>query len=149
MAAQRGATAAMKPLLPGLGLLAVAQLFAQQPSLPTFRGGIEIVRLDVSVTRGGVPVRGLSARDFIVSDNGVPQDVDSAALDQGPLDVQLALDTSGSVAGERLMHLLAAANGLLSALRAGDGAGLLTFSDTLRVRSRMTQDIASVRAALP
>jgi Mg-chelatase subunit ChlD len=54
-----------------------------------------------------------------------------------------------TAARERLTHLLAAANGLLSALRSGDGAGLLTFSDALRVRARMTQDIASVRAALP
>ena len=37
---------------------------------PAFRGGVETVRLDVSVTKNGVPVKGLTAADFTVSDEG-------------------------------------------------------------------------------
>ena len=57
--------------------LIVALLAAQAASAPqtTFRSGVEVVELDVSVTRGGVPVAGLTARDFALTDNGVAQDV--------------------------------------------------------------------------
>jgi VWFA-related protein len=101
------------------------------------------------VTKGGVPVRALAARDFVVTDSGVPQDVESVTLDQAPLDVQMVLDVSGSVSGDRLTNLLLAANGLLRALRPVDSAGLLTFADALRLRAPMTRDLALVRAALP
>ena len=46
----------------------------------TFRTGIEVVQLDVSVLRGGVPVVGLTARDFALTDNGIAQDVESVKL---------------------------------------------------------------------
>ena len=49
-------------------------------AVATFKSGVEAVRLDVSVMRGGQPVRGLLAEDFIVTDNGVPQRVESVAV---------------------------------------------------------------------
>jgi VWFA-related protein len=140
----------MKPLACALALVAAQQAVSPQaPAPPSFRSGIELVRLDVSVMRGGLPVQGLTARDFIVLDNGAEQEVDSATLDRVPLDVELVLDASGSVSGERLDHLLAASEGLLHALRTGDRVGLLTFSDVLQVRAGLTGDFAAVAAILP
>src|SRR5262245_61749954 len=72
---------------------------------PVFRSGVEVVELDVSVTRGGQPVAGLTAHDFALTDNGVLQVIDSVTLDQLPLSILLALDTSLSVAGDRLKPL--------------------------------------------
>jgi VWFA-related protein len=139
----------MKTLLSFIVLIsAEPALEMQQAAPPLFRGGIEIVRVDVSVTRNGVPVRGLTARDFVVTDNGVRQEVDTAALDQIPLSVQLVLDTSGSVSGLRLTHLIAAGHGLLSALRTGERAGLVTFSHDVRVRVGTTADLVAVRRVL-
>lgn len=136
-------------------LLSLIVLIGAQPALgirqarpPLFRSGIEIVRLDVSVTHNGAAVRGLTARDFVVTDNGVQQDVDTAALDQLPLSVQLVLDTSSSVSGLRLKRLIAAGDGLLSSLRSGERAGLITFSTDLRVRVGTTTDLVAVRRAL-
>jgi len=121
---------------------------SQQPA-PTFTSGVDVVRLDVSVVdRNGAPVRGLTAADFIVTDQGRRQEVQSLAVDQLPLSVQLVLDVSGSVSGRRLERLIAAANGLLTALRPGDRAGLVTFSHQLLAPIDMTADIAAVRAAL-
>jgi VWFA-related protein len=127
-----------------------ALLAAQAVSSPqtTFRSGVELVELDVSVTRGGVPVAGLTARDFNLTDNGVAQEVESVTLEQLPLSVTLVLDTSQSVAGERLQHLVQAGNGLTSALRDGDRAALITFSHAVDLRVPMTGDMASIRAAL-
>jgi len=140
----------MKGLV-ALGLLAaVAPVTGVQRSGPqtTFRSGIDVVQLDVSVLRRGIPVRGLTAADFIVTDNGAPQAVDSVIVDQLPLSVQLVLDTSGSVVGDRLKHLIAAGDGLVKALRPGERAGVLTFSQLLRVPVPSTTDLAQVRQAL-
>jgi len=114
----------------------------------TFRSGVDVVQLDVSVLRRGKPVRGLTAADFVVTDNGAPQAVDSVVLDQLPLSVQLVLDTSGSVVGSRLNHLIAAADGVVAALRPGEQAGVLTFSHLLRVPAPSTADLARVRRVL-
>jgi glycerophosphoryl diester phosphodiesterase len=64
-----------------LSYTATAVLIAQTPQTP-FRTGVEIVELDVSVTRGGRPVLGLQAADFTLVDNGVMQDVQSVTLDR-------------------------------------------------------------------
>ena len=108
----------------------------QQPA-PTFRSGVDLVRLDVSVVdRNGTPLRGLTAADFIVTDQGSRQEVQSVAVDRLPLSVQLVLDVSESVSGRRLERLVAAANGLLTALRPGDRAGLVTCRTCSSCRSR-------------
>ena len=140
----------MKRLLAAMTLVAATPLAAlhQQPPAPVFRGGIDVVRLDVSVVRSGKPVRGLTAADFVVTDNGVEQVVESVEVDQLPLSVQLVLDVSGSVYGDRLQQLIAAADGLVAALRPGEQAGVLTFSHRFHALVNMTPDLASVRQAL-
>ena len=114
----------------------------------TFRAGVAGVNLDVAVTRNGRPVRGLSARDFILTDGGVAQQIDTAALETLPLSVLLVLDTSGSVAGEKLASLVSASRSLVAALRPGDRISLLTFSDRVAVRVPLTADASAVSEAL-
>ena len=74
---------------------------------PVFKGGVDRVRVDALVTDGERPVIGLTARDFSVWDNGVPQSPDLLESG-GPVKVLLVLDISTSVAGERLEHLRSA-----------------------------------------
>ncbi|HTL03605.1 MAG TPA: hypothetical protein VL243_15325, partial [Vicinamibacterales bacterium] len=67
----------------GVGLtLALSHGVAQQPSapsadsLPSFRSGIDIVELDVSVLgKDRMPIRGLTAADFTVFEDGKPQPI--------------------------------------------------------------------------
>lgn len=120
--------------------------FAQAP---TFRTTVERVQLDVSATRNGRPVAGLGSGDFIVTDNGAVQEVETAVLVDLPLSVQLVLDTSGSVSGSRLQHLISASQGLLDALQPGDHAGLITFSAAVEIKATLTADIVSVKRLLP
>lgn len=115
---------------------------------PTFRTGVERVQLDVSVTRGGRPVAGLTAGDFTVTDNGVTQHIESAESEDGALSVQLVMDTSSSVSGPRLQRLIEASVGLLNALRPSDRAGLITFSTAVDVRVPLTSDIDRVKRAI-
>jgi VWFA-related protein len=140
----------MKRLIAAAILVAVGPVAAVQRPAPqaTFKSQVDIVQLDVSVLRHGQPVRGLTAADFVVTDNGAPQTVDSIVVDELPLSVELVLDTSGSVVGDRLKHLVAAADGLVQALRPGERASLLTFSDLLRVPAPPTTDLAEVRRSL-
>jgi VWFA-related protein len=131
-------------------LVIAALLAAQTLSAPqtTFRSGIEVVELDVSVTRGGVPVAGLTARDFVLTDNGTAQEVQSVTLEQLPLSVTMVLDTSQSVAGDRLQRLVQAGEGLMDALHPDDRAALVTFSHAVDLLVPMTGDTPSIRTAL-
>jgi Ca-activated chloride channel family protein len=113
-----------------------------------FRSSIEAVRIDVLVSAGGHPVRGLSSADFIVRDNGVPQSVDFVRLENMPLNVVLALDLSGSVTGARLADLRGAATAALESLDAKDRAAVITFSHAVAQRHALTSDRTSLHAIL-
>jgi Ca-activated chloride channel family protein len=129
-------------------LLSPPPLLSNLPQ-PTFRGGVDLVRLDVSVMHGGQPVRGLTAADFSIVDHGVTQRIESVTLgDDLPVSVMMALDVSGSVKGERLQHLVDAARGLVASLRPDDRAALVTFSRQIRTRVLLTHDHAALESAL-
>jgi VWFA-related protein len=107
-----------------------------------------VVQVDVSVMRGATPVPGLTAANFMLTDNGVPQDVTSVTLDRLPLNVMLVLDVSSSVAGEQLTHLIDAGQTLVRRLRPADRAALVTFSQQVRLEVPLTTDVAAIARAL-
>jgi VWFA-related protein len=129
------------------------------PQQPTFRVNIDLVSVDVLVTRGGRPVPGLTATDFQVRDNGVLQHIDTVSegalqanhsirVQPVPLDVILVFDTSESMAGEKLGYLVGAARGVLDRLRPIDHAAILTFSDRTVLHSPLSPDLRTVGSAL-
>jgi VWFA-related protein len=140
-------------LLPVAGTLALALLSggearpAAAPQEPRFTSSVELVRVDVLVTAGGKPVRGLQASDFDLFDNGVRQTVSFAAFEQ-PLNVILALDMSGSVAGARLADLKRASRLVLDGLRDGDRAALVTFSHLVVLAADLTADKSTVESVV-
>jgi Ca-activated chloride channel homolog len=115
---------------------------------PLFASRVETVRVDVSVRQSGQPVRGLVAADFEVLDNGVPQQVDFAALDQLPVNIMLALDMSGSVRGARLSQLRDAGARLIAMLGPSETAGVVAFTDVVTIGSAFTSDKATLLSAL-
>jgi VWFA-related protein len=121
---------------------------ASPPQQPTFRSGTEAVRLDVLVSERGRPVPGLEARDFDVRDNGVPQVIRLVERGEVPVAVSLVLDTSESVSGARLQHLLEASSALLDALGGRDRASLLVFDDAVRLLVPETATLGEVRRQL-
>jgi VWFA-related protein len=80
----------------GAGAVLVAQQAADQRLL-TYHSVTSMVTVDVVVLRGRSPVTGLGAQDFALTDNGVPQRLESAAAAELPIDVSLAVDVSSSV----------------------------------------------------
>jgi VWFA-related protein len=121
---------------------------APQTQAPTFRARRDMVRLDVSVTDRGKPITGLQAGDFTVVDNGVAQKVEYLSFDELALNIVLAFDASGSVAGPRAADLRAAGHAVLAELRGDDRAAFVSFSHAVSLGSDLTTDRASVRRAI-
>jgi VWFA-related protein len=65
---------------------------------PTFRSGVRVVTISAWVERGRRPLSGLTADDFMVLDNGVPQAVTQLAYETVPLDLTVIVDASQSTA---------------------------------------------------
>lgn len=116
-----------------------------------FRSQVEVVEVDVAVRRGGATVVGLTAGNFVVTDNGVIQEVTAALLGAEPLRVTLVLDVSKSVSGSRLASLIKAGTGLVRVLGPEDQASLITFAHQVALRVPMGpqfDEITSVLAGL-
>ena len=128
-----------------LGLL-LAAITASPP--PVFGSGIDKVYVDAFVTRDSRAVSGLREDDFEVRDDGVPQRVELLSLEQAPVSVILALDTSGSVAGEMLVALRAAAHALAEGVPPWDHVGLLAFNSRLALRVPASSGRSAVGRAL-
>ena len=85
----------------GTALVAVALAALAAPSdgfQAPFRSGRRIVSVNVAVSADR-PLDPLTAQDFVLTDNGVRQQIDAAAIEIVPIDVTLIIDTSGSTAG--------------------------------------------------
>jgi Ca-activated chloride channel family protein len=130
-------------LLLAVGGTLVAPLRAQTP--PTFSARVESVRVDVEVRRAGAPIAGLTAADFEIRDNGVPQRVELLSPSALPLNVVLALDASASLDEQERGHLIAAGSRVIDALRDGDEAAILTFADRVTVRTALTANQPRLR----
>jgi len=133
-----------------LAILAVvlSEVHPQEPARPVFRSELDVVRVDVSVTDRGRPVSGLLKTDFLVTDNGVPQQVDLVDTRRIPLSLLLVLDVSRSVSGPKLTHLRNGARAVLHALDGRDRTGLIAFSQEIRVRALLSSDLLRTQASL-
>jgi VWFA-related protein len=68
-----------------LAILALSPAAAQSPQPPQFRASVNLVHLDVSVLdRDRRPVRGLTADDFVVLEDGKPQTVSTFSAVEYP-----------------------------------------------------------------
>ncbi len=114
----------------------------------TFAVQVDGVTVDVQVTRRGRPVAGLRPDDFELRDNGVVQRIESVTREEVPLDLFLVLDSSGSVAGEPLEALVAAARMALGTLAPRDRVALVTFNHRVTGPARLSSDRAAVLTAL-
>jgi Ca-activated chloride channel family protein len=114
----------------------------------TFRSGVDVVRVDALVTNGRKPVAGLTRADFELRDNGVPQTIDTAAIEALSLSVFLVLDTSGSVAGNKMQHLREAVDLIVQGLHGDDRAALVTFSHRVWLRTPLVSDLQGLRTRI-
>jgi Ca-activated chloride channel homolog len=127
------------------GLL-VAQAQEQDP--PTFRTGVELVSLSVTATdASGRYVTGLTAEDFLVLEDGLPQELVFFSPAETNLAVSLLLDSSGSMV-ERMPLARKAANRFISQLRPGDVAQIVEFNSRVQVLQGFTDDREALTRAV-
>jgi Ca-activated chloride channel family protein len=118
----------------GRGLEPVAEAGALSPP-PVFPAETRMVHISALVSREGRPVPGLTAEDFEVRDNSVPQTVklvtSESAPNETPVHVVLVVDRSDSVDGESLLELKRAAIAFVGSLRGDDPLTLISFADRI------------------
>lgn len=130
-----------------LALMAATTIAAR--AQPTFTSKVEGIRVDVLVTDGSrKPLRGLTPSDFVIRDNGVPQQVDVISYGEIALNVALAFDFSDSVKGNRLDQLRAASAALTKELLPADQSSLVTFNRAVSLPCPLSLDRQCISRAL-
>jgi Ca-activated chloride channel family protein len=137
-------------------LLAASTVVAAAPQeRPTgqgfsFRTGVELVNVTATVTdRSGRFVPGLTAQDFVLYEDGQPQEITLFESERVPVSLGIALDTSGSMLGEKIVAAQAALNRfLVDLLGPQDEVFLYRFDGRPELVQGWTEDRRSLSRAL-
>ena len=134
----------------GIAAVAItAWTMTQTPQQPVFRSSANAVMVDIAVRDASRRiVTDLTAADFTVLDNGVPQQVDDLSFGKLPIDVTVGLDVSGSVNGPLLDRLRLGINQLMADLRRDDRLKLMVFNMRFNQTIDFTTDVAQIDRAI-
>jgi len=137
-----------KARLLAASVLAVCGATALTAQTQRFRGGVELVSLNVTVTEaGGKYVTDLAQGDFEVYEDGARQALTFFSRTQQPISLALLLDTSASME-ERMGITQEAAIGFAKQLHKGDQAEVIDFDSQVRILSPFTNDAAALEKAI-
>ena len=135
------------------GFLSLSGLAAWAQPQPVFRADVKLVRLLTTVKdANGALVGGLTKSDFLISDNGAPQEI--AVFEQHtaqPLSVAIMLDISGSTAKDlkyEVDSLQRFAKALFGSGNPEDQAALYTFNHDVAKASSFTRRLGRLESAL-
>src|SRR5689334_16113736 len=110
-------------------MVATSTVLGASDTATVFRGGVDLVALNVVVTDGqNKPVSGLSSERFTVLEDGVPQEVTFFAAQQVPLDLAILLDSSASMM-DKMQTAQEAAVGFAMRLHQGDRISVVSIKD--------------------
>ncbi len=127
---------------------ASAALAAQGPQQPSFRAGVELVSLNVTVTDGQQRyVTDLDQNDFNVFEDGVKQDVTFFNKSNLPIALALLLDTSASM-DTKLPTAQEAAVGFVKRLRRQDLGEVIDFDNRVTVLQNFTSSPQELETAI-
>jgi Ca-activated chloride channel homolog len=128
-------------------LMASEAVFAQETTLHV---DVKLVNVFVNVTdRNGAIVGGLAKEDFAISEDGRPQEV--AVFEKQsemPLNLILAIDTSGSVRKDMSEESAAARRFTHAILRQQDRMSVLQFATDVKVLTPFTNKVADIERGL-
>ena len=118
------------------------------PQQPSFRAGVDIVSLNVTVTDTGQKyVTDLEQDDFQVYEDGVKQDVTLFNRTNLPIALSLLVDTSASME-TRLPIAQEAAVGFARKLRPQDLAEMIDFDSRVVILQSFTNNASALEAAI-
>ena len=141
----------------GFGLV-LSQTTAQAPierkppsqQIPTLKVETRLVNIPLNVADAkGAPVGGLTADDFVLSEDGKVQKI--AVFERStttPLSIVLAIDASESVLRDENLERNAAKHFVKALIRDQDEVDLMDFSDTVREIVPFTHDVKRIDAGL-
>jgi Ca-activated chloride channel family protein len=134
--------------------VAISSLGAQQeqPRQESFRfrTGVELINVNATVTdAGGRFVSGLRKDDFQLFEDGVRQEITHFNSDRVPVSLGIALDTSGSMNGEKMLAAREALERFLfELLGPDDEVFLYRFDSNVELVNGWTTDRGRLRSAL-
>jgi len=114
----------------------------QEPQQPDakIRVDVNLVLVEATVKdKGGRVMKELQKEDFLIDENGAPQEIAHFSRDQLPLGVALVVDLSTSIQ-PFIRPLRYATLTALKALKPEDEVALFTFSSDVERRVRLTRD---------
>ena len=118
-----------------------AQAAAAPAGTPVFRGTVDLVSLNVTLTNGhNQPVGGLTAGDFAIFEDGVQQDLSFFSSARLPMDVAILLDTSSSMSPV-LSVAQDAAIGLVESAQHADRVSVTEFNDRANILHSLSSDM--------
>lgn len=86
----------------------------------------------------------LAQKDFVVLDNGAPQEISFFAANDAPFDLVLLLDLSASTA-DKIDLIRKSARKFVDAARPGDRIAIFTFTAEIQAVSKLTSDHAALK----
>ena len=118
-------------------------------SQDTLRVDVQLVNVVATVTdQDGRYVSGLTADDFIVEDEGIPQEIVHFTQDSDiPLSIGIVLDTSGSMM-QRMRTAVVAVDRFMGTLHENDDVFFITFADRVSLIQDLTNDRERLSRAL-
>jgi len=119
----------------------------QQPSSQVFRGGVELVSLNVTVTDGSKYVTDLNQEDFEVYEDGALQTITLFNREQQPIALAVLLDTSASM-DERLATAQEEAVGFAKRLKPKDAMEVIDFNSQPHILQTFTSDQGALEKAI-
>jgi Ca-activated chloride channel homolog len=115
---------------------------------PSFRAGIDIVSLNVTVTDASNHyVTDLAENEFSVFEDGVKQNVTFFSRRQQPIALSLLLDSSASME-QHIGTLQTAATNFIKKLKPNDIAQVIDFDSRVEIRQGFTGNQADLQAAI-
>ena len=133
----------------GLGLVSAQQPQQEdQTPLPSFRAGVDVVSLNVTVTDPDNRfITDLPQEEFTVYEDGVKQEITFYSRSQLPIALSLLMDTSASM-DERMGTAQEAAIGFARSLRPADLAEIIDFDSRVEILQTFTGDLHELENAI-
>jgi|SRR5687767_14473004 len=122
---------------------------AQSEPSETIRVDSDLVDLRVSVVRLNPenPVSALQQKDFLVFEDGKPQEIVFFAGEDSPFDLVLLLDLSGS-SKDKVKLIRNSAKRFVDSTRPMDRVGIVAFADVIKIVSPLTWDRGLLKDAI-
>ena len=138
----------MKRLTLVVVLLSVCLIIGLSAQQPSFRAGVDIVSLNVTVTDAATHyITDLDEADFLVFEDGIKQNVTFFSRRQSPIALSLLLDSSASME-EHLPVLQQAASNFVHKLKSNDIAQVIDFDSRVEIRQGFTGNQGELDTAI-